>query len=310
MVDHLYRWLDKNYLKRNYLFRYRLVKVFLNMYLPWYYRLSRKKRLDSKSNVVVSLTTFPARISKVHLVIEGIFRQTVMPSRVVLYLSRLQFSSFEVLPRKLKRLVKEGYLDIKFVDHDYKPHKKYFYAIKEFPNHVLITIDDDIFYPEILLEKLTNTYNRHHQSVCCYNASYIPVTKDGVAAYSDWKSVSESEVEDLCICPIGCGSVLYPPKCFDNSILLDEKLFMELCPNADDLWLKMNAVMMGVKTVKCAYYQNFVFVDVVIPNNQRLCSANVGKNENDKQLANILNVFPEVIRILEGKIIRRENKKE
>ena len=46
---------------------------------------------QSGEEVIVSLTTFPARISTVWITIETIFRQEVMPDRIVLWLAKEQF---------------------------------------------------------------------------------------------------------------------------------------------------------------------------------------------------------------------------
>src|SRR5690554_5862757 len=54
-------------------------------------RLGNPKK--TKKNLIISLTSFPARISNVNLVIESMLRQTILPERIILWLSRKQFKS-------------------------------------------------------------------------------------------------------------------------------------------------------------------------------------------------------------------------
>lgn len=55
----------------------------------------------SEKKIVVSLTSFPARIKKVHIVIESLLNQTIKPDKIILWLSKEQFEHYYVLPSKL-----------------------------------------------------------------------------------------------------------------------------------------------------------------------------------------------------------------
>ncbi len=60
------------------------------------------------------------------------------------------------LPESVQRLTTRG-LEICYCE-DLKSHKKYFEAMKQFPQEIIVTADDDILYPENHLEK---NYGRH-----------------------------------------------------------------------------------------------------------------------------------------------------
>ena len=49
------------------------------------------------------------------------------------------------LPGVLSEMIMSGKVRLRWVD-DLKPHKKYFFAFKEYPNDLVITIDDDVLY--------------------------------------------------------------------------------------------------------------------------------------------------------------------
>ena len=54
--------------------------------------------------MVVSLTTFPLRIGKVHLTIQSILRQSRPADRILLWLSKEEFPEEAQLPANLLRL--------------------------------------------------------------------------------------------------------------------------------------------------------------------------------------------------------------
>ena len=54
---------------------------------------NEKQELSCNSNgIIVSLTTFGKRINNVHLTIESIFRQTIRPEKIILWLAESEFT--------------------------------------------------------------------------------------------------------------------------------------------------------------------------------------------------------------------------
>ena len=96
---------------------------------------------EDKKKVIVSLTTIPSRITSSLFVVRLMMNQTVRPNEIHLYLGKDKFQK-ENLPDEIKNQTKIG-LKIKFVE-DIGPHTKYFYAIHEHPDAIVITVDDDI----------------------------------------------------------------------------------------------------------------------------------------------------------------------
>ena len=99
-------------------------------------KLARKKNLlrramtlatrpKDRQRVIVSLTSYPARIQYVSKVIRSIFAQRCLPDLTVLYLSRDQFPLGESqLPADLVECLGFDF-EIRWVDGDMKSHKKY-----------------------------------------------------------------------------------------------------------------------------------------------------------------------------------------
>ena len=101
----------------------RIIRILANTFIPKYFKNSSLSLSEKQSDVIVSLTSFPARISNVHLVIQCLLRQTVLPRKVILWLSEEQFRGV-VLPSTLTSLTNEIF-NIRFVDGDIRSHKKY-----------------------------------------------------------------------------------------------------------------------------------------------------------------------------------------
>ena len=110
---------------------------------------SQASLLSDNNNITVSLTTFGKRIDDVYLAIESIAKQTLKPNRVILWLSKDEFFN-KKLPITLTNLQKRG-LEIKYCK-DLKSYNKIIPTIKECPNDLIITIDDDIIYNFDLIE--------------------------------------------------------------------------------------------------------------------------------------------------------------
>lgn len=252
----------------------------------------RKENENSfkKKKLIVSLTTFPARIDIVPLVIESIFLQSIQPDKVILWLAKSQFPSEKELPNKLLEQKNRG-LEIRFCD-DLKPHKKYYYTLKEYQDDIIITLDDDVFYPPFLLKTLYNLYQEHPNCIACTRGHYITFDNNNqIKPYKEWITLRENrpiEPSEL-ILPTGVGGVLYPPNTLDEEIFNKENI-KKLCLKADDLWLKIMALKKGTKVVITR--ENFYkFITVNKTQTNALSHSNLDGGENDKQLAKILNYY-------------------
>lgn len=168
----------------------RMLGVAANALYPIYCAWSPlpKQRTTQGERMVVSLTTFPLRIGKVHLTIQSILRQSRPADRILLWLSKEEFPEEAQLPANLLRLKEKG-LDIRFCD-NIRSFKKVFYTAQEFENDVIVTADDDALYPENWLEGLWDTHEKYPGCVCCYRAHGITFEGGRVAPYQEWYGLS------------------------------------------------------------------------------------------------------------------------
>lgn len=255
-----------------------LIAWIANKTLPLYLHYTKSKNLAIQENIVVSLTSFPARINYVWLTIETIKRQTIRPFKIILYLSKEQFPNQDNdLPQNLLNECDELF-EIKFVDDDLRSHKKYYYAFQEYANKNVVTFDDDVFYESHILEYL---YHSHKKNVGCIISSRACVINPK-AKYHTWVRPKEKNIQMANLLPIGIGGVLYPPLSYSQKIF-DKKAIKEKCYKADDLWLNYMCRLQGSKIVMIDWCYGNITID--IKNNVTLYDSNI--DENDQQIKNI-----------------------
>lgn len=300
MVDISYKILE--WMKRKKLPLYEIVfkvlKLYVNVMFPVIY--SKKNPGDCKTKkvsekIVVSFTTFPPRIDTVWQTAYTLLNQTVKPDKVILWLAKSQFESIDLLPESIKRLTKFG-LEIRFCD-DLRPHKKYYYAMRENPDSIVITVDDDVYYPSFLIERLYKKHLQFPDAICCNWAHRIGKTEEGrILPYEEWeKGVSGYDNKPTFILnQVGYEGVLYPPHSLDPRCF-DKELICKLSLNTDDLWLKAMSHINGVKVVRSCDVA-YRYFGIIKSQKVALNTENCGHNKNDEAIKRITMFFPELER--------------
>lgn len=251
---------------------------------------------NKSPKLIVSLTSFPERIPDIFFNLYSLLNQTTQADMLILWLAEEQFPNKEKdLPRNLLNLKKYG-LTIKWCK-DLKSYKKLVFALKEFPNDIIVTADDDIFYPDNWLELLYKSYQDNPQYIHCHRAHQITLNnKGGLNSYNDWpKCISSINASYSNFCTTG-GGVLYPPKSLYKDVL-NEALFMTLSPTADDIWFWAMTVLNHTK-IKVV---NNNLIDLVYINpilefrmNDGTTLYKINHNRNDIQLSEVINAYTDI----------------
>ena len=264
-----------------------VIRLTANIITPLYFSLTRNNKqhrlqvtAKREGRIIVSLTTFPPRIRRIWLVIESVMRQTQKPDRIVLWLSREQFPFNNLIPKKLIKQKERG-LEIRWVNGDIRSHKKYYYALQEFPKDYLLTLDDDFLYRSKMVEDLSNYSNRYPKTVISQYSKKIQWTENQLESYSTWPTITEASFPNLSSFFGSGGGTLFPPFCLDSDVL-NIKLFTSLTPTADDVWLNAMCRLKGTKIVKTSYYTERL--PVIYLSCVSLASINNGMNQNNVQI--------------------------
>lgn len=240
---------------------------------------------DNEKNITISFTTYPARVKCLPMVIGSLVRQTRKPNRIVLYLSKLQFAD---LNNPIFSSIKKQGVEIKLCDSDLRSHKKYLYAIQEFPEDLIITVDDDIIYDKNLVDDLYQSYLRHPNAVSAKRVHRIRFdSANKVKPYLEWDIATQEliDTESFELVATGCGGILYPPYGLIQEYS-NVEVIRETCMNADDLWLKVMELMNGTPVV-LAKSKKYKLNHVWETECNGLALDNVEGSGNDKQLEDI-----------------------
>lgn len=272
----------------------KLLKFIFDRTVPKYLKISSKDQANGlteekrKETYIVSLTSFPARIDEIWITIETILRQSFKPDKIILWLGEKQFKNRK-LPDSLVKLCDRGLL-IKFVE-DVRSHTKYYYAIQQFPYANIITLDDDEYYPEDVLENLLALHSKFPFAICANRAHRITFNSQGaIMPYRKWKhNFKDIRIPSHQLLLTGVGGVLYPP----NSLHIDvfkKEVFKEICFMADDVWLTVMSYRKGTKIVTNNKY-NKDFITVSKTQKENLVNINVFDGGNDIQFNHVCDYY-------------------
>lgn len=223
-----------------------LCTITLTLYIKLEYLLlgiNGMKALDeTNEGPIVSLTSFPARINNLWIVIDSFFHQTRRPSKIVLVLTNEEFpNGLKDIPKTLTRLIDKG-LEIVFVDYNLRPHNKYYYALNKYKDKDIITFDDDLYYWEDSIERLYMLKQTNPYCICANRALNV-YYNNGLVEYS--KAYNQRGYN---LMAQGVGGVLYIPQ-FRTKEMFNKENIMKLCLSADDNWLMIQENIAGFQVV-------------------------------------------------------------
>ena len=197
-------------------------------------------------DIIVSLTSYPSRLQKLHYVIRSLLHQKMSPYKIILYLGSDTKDSD--IPYSLKKLQKYNF-EIKKNYEDLKPHKKYFYAMQEFSNKIIITVDDDLIYDKNLISDLYNSYKKYPNCVSARRVHKMTEKDNKIESYNNllWEYKNELNPSHSLLAT-GCGGVLYPAHIFPKETFNKDDI-KKYCLNTDDIWLKFMELKNDIKVV-------------------------------------------------------------
>lgn len=273
-------------------FKKGLINDYLNAFIRelYYYSVSKFSSesgvLENKRDVplIVSLTTIPERIHKVYLCIETLLRQSIKPDYIILWVSDI-FQE-DSIPHNLRKLHNRG-LQIRFCK-DIGSYTKIIYALKRYPESIIVTIDDDFFLPQDWLKLLYESYLKDPQYIHCYKPLQITMNPDGTPkSIQEWNDCLPDMLEPSPhIFPEGYAGVLYPPGSLHHEVF-NEELFVRLCPTNDDVWLKAMSLLNGVacKIVNWPFPGKYLMINGT--QTKALNVINVAQSKNDEQIKEV-----------------------
>lgn len=256
---------------------------------------------DTGRRVFVTLTSYPARTGTVAQTVRTLLNQTFCPDAVLLWLAAEQYPGRESdLPAELLELRAHG-LEIRWT-RDLRSYTKLIPALREYPGDILVTVDDDVLYPEDCLATLVDGHMCYPECICARRCHGVGLQAGHLLSYAEWRKEIGKSRPRFGNFLTGVGGVLYPPHCLSESVT-DESRFMELCPRQDDIWFWAMALEKGTRI----YIPRDPFRLDYVEGTQEcgLFVRNMLGGENDSALAHMAVHYPELLELL-----RREQQRE
>ena len=199
--------------------------------------------------MVISLTSFPARLPSIGPCLASLVPQVRSDDRFVLWLGREQFPhGMDDVPMAIRSFSMDrgGCVEFRFTE-DVKSFKKLLPALASFPDETIVTVDDDVAYAPFTIDILKKAHRQTPSAILSHAVSDLYVsrgewcrTTGTYGLFSSWQPLRMM---------IGIGSVLYPPRCLDRMVA-DRRLFQRLCPTADDIWFWYCAAKVGTPILR------------------------------------------------------------
>lgn len=250
----------------------------------------------SQQQVIVSLTSFPAAIPYAIQAIQSVLNGSVLPDKVILYLTFAQFGH-NGIPQDLQRLSERcPIFEIRNYDQDIRSYRKLVPALQDFPEAVIVTIDDDVAYHRHMLRDLLRLHEQYPHAVLAHRAKRV---KPG-RPYREWSKYRwysfllkriHSGYRNM---PTGVGGVLYPPGALKADMIRPE-LFTRIAPTTDDIWFWAAAVANGTPIIPVPFGYNKP-KGLKKPRELSLKTINfkTGTDRNAAALEAILREYPEI----------------
>lgn len=213
--------------------------------------------MNKNPKIIVSLTSFPAALPYAAMAVRSILAGSTRPDGIVLYLDGPLFPG-GVLPAEIEELKAENPIfEVRFTDQNIRSYTKLVPALRDFPDDVIVTVDDDISYHPDLVADLMRVHDKFPDAIIAHRAKRVVPG----APYKKWRKYRWYDFLfrrwhfDHHTMQTGVGGVLYPPHVLDTSMLRRE-LFMEIAPTNDDVWFWAAAVAKGTWVVPVPFGHN------------------------------------------------------
>lgn len=233
-----------------------------------------------RAPLIITLTSYPPRFGHLGKTLRSLLDQTMPADAVQLWIAH---GDMDQLPDDVRALGSAG-LELRPCQ-DIRSYKKLIPALKAQPNCYYVTADDDVYYPPDWLEGIVKGAQDHPECVIATRSHMAQRSDNGMLApYATWELAASQRAnanDDRVLFPTGVGGILYPPGCFADGVM-NQALFMELCPRGDDIWFFWMARMAGTDHRRIDGH--FDIIDWPHSQDVALASQNLYSDGNDSQI--------------------------
>ncbi|WP_323736027.1 hypothetical protein PXD04_09090 [Methanosphaera sp. ISO3-F5] len=259
------------------------------------------KKSKRKPRLIVSTTSVPEHMNDLHYTLYSLLNQQLKADKVILWLNEDKYPNQEIdLPREVLKLKQNG-LSIRFTK-NYKNFNSIIPVLTTYPNDIIITANDNIYYPQDWLKNLYNTHKNNPENIITYKTQNITTnSENNIEEYEKWElNNNQKNISYRNIANHKAG-VLYPPKTLHEDLINNNK-FNKYSENIDTwLWAMTILNHNKIKTIPNDLIYELTYVnparEIKLFNNHKKIHKNT-KTDINTSLKNIVNKYPEIINII------------
>lgn len=204
--------------------------------------------------VILSMATMPSRKKRLIENLPSIVNQSYMFNKLVINvyddLSEDEYEFYNSILKYDSRII------INKVESKWRSCNKLLPTLKMYPDEIIITIDDDIYYPEHCVKYLIEQHKKTPDCIVAHEVQPIIVNKENnIITYLngyDIKLMQKSWGKYITNC------CLFPPHVFDNTEVFNyEKMFQLTNALHDEVWFWVNSTLNNVMVVGLNYVKGF-----------------------------------------------------
>ena len=126
-------------------------------------------KIKSKVRIILTMTSWKERILDCYKSIEILLTNSLPPNKLILNLAEEEFPNKNLdLPYNLLSLLRYKNFEIFWVKENNNVFKKLIPTINRYKNDLIITVDDDIIYPNNFIEKIIFHYKKMVPKIQCH----------------------------------------------------------------------------------------------------------------------------------------------
>ena len=203
---------------------------------------------------IVSMTTIPKRKERLTDNLPSLLNQSFQFNKLVINiddnLSEEDYKWYESLKEKDNRI------EINKCESKWRSCNKLLPTIKKYPEDVVITVDDDIYYPVDTIKLLVETYENNKDCIITHEIN--PINFNQEMTYVTYENAYDAMLLQREWGKYFSNCCLFPPHVFDGSDLFDFDKMME-CTNGthDELWFWVQSTINGVQCIGLNYVRSF-----------------------------------------------------
>ncbi len=148
------------------------------------------------NNYIVSLTTIPSKFDNLHLTIDSIVHQSILPNKIVINIPKIynfRMNNSEIPLDKINDFINKysaHNVCVNLIDKDYGPGTKLLGLLNssmihdyDASNTYIILIDDDVIYKPFMIEHFDNNIKSNHIELASFYVYDFDTIKMGIGDY-------------------------------------------------------------------------------------------------------------------------------